>query len=404
MPEPASSAWLPFRQRAPFAGLFVAASLGVLASDQQPEWWPAWSVAFLVATLVFWKIRSTWTACLLTLFVFAFWHGNQVATDPGYRRSRQRPFDAEEHTVTLLVLSEPKLDQLRAVQRFVALVSCIDNRPVRFQVSAECSGEPFSYGDRIIAQGKFSVPNHPMNPGELDFGRYLQRQNIYLNFRTHRDLPAIVTAQNTGNPFVALALSIRHRILEALQAGLEDDTEVAQTIQGMILGARAETSPALKKLFRETGTIHLFSASGLQVSLLTGLIWSSLRYSRFSRRSFALAIVSVTIAYSAVAGFHPATVRATVMAVFMAVGVSLERPGAPVISLSGSGLLILLHDTQELFQTGFQLSFAAVFAILTAVRPFGHLLYRPFQVDPFLPLRLLRPWQRVWHSATLRAC
>jgi ComEC/Rec2-related protein len=404
MPEPVSSALLPFRQRAPFAGLFVAAALGVLASDQQPEWWPGWSAAFLLAALVLWKIRSTLLACFLTFLVFGFWHGNQVTTDPGYQRSRQEPFDASEHTVTLLVLSEPKIDQLRAIQRFVALVSCIDNRSVRFQVSAECSGDPFSYGDRIIAQGKFSLPTHPMNPGEFDFGRYLQRQNIYLNFRTHRDVPAMVTAQNGGNPFVAVALSTRHRILDGLQAGLEDDTEVAQTIQGMILGARAETSPALKKLFRETGTIHLFSASGLQVGLLTGLVWSSLRYSRFPRRSFAPAIVAVAIAYCAVTGFYPATVRATVMAALMAAGVSLERPVATVNSLCGSGLLILLHDTQELFQTGFQLSFAAVFAILIAVRPFGHLLYRPFQVDPFLPLRLLRPWQRAWHSATLRAC
>jgi ComEC/Rec2-related protein len=404
MPELPSPPFLPFRQRAPLAGLFVAAAGGVLASDQQPEWWPGWSAAFLIAALIVWKVRSSWSAWLLTFFVFAFWHGNQVTTDPGYQFSHQRPFDASEHTVTLLVVSEPKLDQLRAVQRFVALVSCIDHRSVQFQVSAECSGEPFSYGDRIIAQGKFSVPTRPMNPGEFDFEKYLERQNIYLNFRTLRDVPAMVTAQNAGNPFVAAALSTRHRILEALQAGLEDDAEVAQTIQGMILGARAETSPALKRLFRDTGTIHLFSASGLQVGLLTGLVWSSLRYIRFPRRSFAPAIVCVAIAYCAVTGFYPATVRATVMAGFMAVGVSLERPIATVNSLCGSGLLILIHDTQELFQTGFQLSFAAVLAILSAARPFGHLLYRPFQVDPFLPMRLLRPWQRAWHSAMLRVC
>jgi hypothetical protein len=39
--EMESSTLLPFRQRAPFAGLFIAASLGVLASDQQPSWRPA---------------------------------------------------------------------------------------------------------------------------------------------------------------------------------------------------------------------------------------------------------------------------------------------------------------------------------------------------------------------------
>ena len=404
MSETASSSLLPFRQRAPFAGLFIAAALGVLASDQQPDWWPAWSAAFCCAALVVLKIRSTFPACLLAFFLFAFWHGNQVTTDPGYQRSRQKPFDANEHTVTLLVSSEPKLDQLRSVQRFVALVTCIDNRAARFQVSAECAGEPFSYGDQIIALGKFSIPTPPLNPGEFDFRTYLQRQNIYLSFRTRRDVAAMVTAQNQGNPFIALALAARHQILQALQEGLQDDMEAAQTIQGMILGARAETSPALKKLFRETGTIHLFAASGLQVGLFSGLAWTCMRYIRLPRQSVALAIVPVVIAYCALTGFYPASVRATVMAILMAVGVSLDRPVATVNSLCGSGLLILIHDTQELFQTGFQLSFVAVFAIMTTVRPFGHLLYRPFQVDPFLPKRLLPPWQRTWHQAMLQTC
>jgi competence protein ComEC len=400
----ASSALLPFRQRAPLAGLFIAAGLGVLASDQHPEWWPAWSAAFLCVALVVLRIRATLPACLLMFFAFGFWHGNQIATDPGYQRSRQKPFDANEHTVTLLVLSEPKLDQLRSGQRFMALVSCIDNRPARWRISAECSGEPFSYGDRLLAQGKFYLPTHPMNPGEFDFGDYLQRQNIYLSFRAHREVPAMIIAQKQGNPLVALALAGRLRILESLQVGLQDDLEVAQTMQGMVLGARAETSLALKKLFRDTGTIHLFAASGLQVGLFTGLAWSALRYLRLPRRSLALAVIPVAIAYCALTGFHPATVRATVMAIFIAVGASLERPVATVNSLCGSGLLILGYDTQELFQTGFQLSFVAVFAILTAARPFGHLLYRPFQVDPFLPMRLLAPWQRAWHQAVLHTC
>jgi competence protein ComEC len=399
-----ATALLPFRQRAPLAGLFIAAALGVLASDQQPEWWPAWAAAFLCTGLVVWKIRSTLLACLLMFFAFAFWHGNQVATDPGYLRSRQKPADITEHTVTLLVLSEPKIDQLRSTQRFMALVRCIDNRPARFPISAECSGEPLSYGDRLVAQGKFSVPTHPMNPGEFDFGAYLRRQNIYLTFRTHREVPAMVTAQNQGDPLVAVALAGRQRILESLQVGLQDDMEVAQTMQGMVLGAGAETGPALKKLFRDTGTIHLFAASGLQVGLFTGLAWSSLRYVRLPRRLLALAAVPVAIAYCALTGFHPATVRATVMAIFIAVGASLERPVATVNSLCGSGLFILGHDTQELFQTGFQLSFVAVFAILTTARSFGHLLYRPFQVDPFLPMRLLTPWQRTWHQAMRHIC
>jgi hypothetical protein len=60
-----------------------------------------------------------------------------------------------------------------------------------------------------------------------------------------------------------------------------------------------------------------------------------------------------------------------------------------------------VHDTHALFQTGFQLVRCG-FRYLTAARQFGHLLYRPFQVDPFLPTRLRRPWQRTLHN--IRAC
>ncbi len=405
MSDFASTAWLSFRQRAPFAGLFVAASLGVLASDLQPERWPGWAAGFVGAALIALKFRSTILACFVTFFIFAFWHGNQVATDSGYQRSRERAFAANEHTVTLLVKSEPRNDPIRSTQRFVALVSCIDNRPAHFQVFAESSGEPLSYGDRIISQGKFSLPSMPMNPGEFDFGAYLGRQNIYLNFRNLHNVPAMVIARDQGNPFVAAALAARHRLAEVLQDGLQDDQEVAQTVQGMILGGRADTtSPELKRLFRDTGTIHLFAASGLQVSLFAGLTWNCLRYVRLPRRWVALAIVPVVVGYCAVTGFYPATVRAAVMAILMSVGVSLERPVALINSLCASGLLILTYDTQELFQTGFELSFSAVFAIITAVRPLGHLLFRPFQIDPFLPIQLLTRWQRIRYRATHQFC
>src|SRR5205823_4193990 len=98
MPDSAPVSLLPFRQRAPFAGLFLAAVLGILMSDQQPQWWPYWSAGFLVAALVVLKFHATWPACLLIFFLLAFWHGNKVTTDPGYQRSLQNPFDANEHT------------------------------------------------------------------------------------------------------------------------------------------------------------------------------------------------------------------------------------------------------------------------------------------------------------------
>jgi ComEC/Rec2-related protein len=384
--------------------LLLSAILGILASDAQPGSWILWAVASLLPTVLVCKINSSILAYSLTLLLFASWHGFQVATNPGYQRSLHTISDTSEHTVTLLVRAEPKVDEYLSTQKFVALVTCIDNHPSDFEVAAECSGEPFAYGDELIAQGRFSLPWTSMNPGEFDYRAYLRRKNIYLIFRSHHGLPAEIIAHDKGNPFLAAVLSLRHRLADILQEGLQDDAEVAQTIQGLVLGARSETSSELKKLFEETGTIHLFAASGLQVSLFAGLAWNGIRYVRLSRRWMALGILPVTASYCAITGFYPATVRATVTASLLAIGYSLERPVALINSLCASGVLILLHDTQELFQTGFQLSFAAVLAIITGVRPLGQLLFRPFRTDPFLPLQLLRPSQRFCLKATQRAC
>jgi ComEC/Rec2-related protein len=394
----------PFRQRAPCAGLFISAVGGIIVSDAQPGCWIFWSIATLFPIALICRIRSSFLAYSTVLLLFASWHGYQVETNPGYQRSLQTSSDPSEHTVTLLVQTEPKIDLYRSTQRFITLVTCIDNQPSNFEVSAECAGEPFAYGDELIAQGKFSLPRTSMNPGEFDYRAYLRRKNIYLNFRTLRNVPAEVVAHAKGNPFVAAALTLRHRLSDILQEGLQDDPEVAQTIQGMVLGARSETSSELKKLFQETGTIHLFAASGLQVGLFAGLAWSGIRYVRLPRRWVALGIVPIVLGYCAITGCYPATVRATVTTLLLAFGFSLERPVAMINSLCASGLLILLHDTQELFQTGFQLSFAAVLAILTAVRPLGHLLFQPFRVDPFYPHQLLRPWQRFFVKSAKRAC
>ena len=310
----------PLRQRAPCAGLLLSAILGILASDAQPGSWVLWAVASLLPTVLVCKINSSILVYSLTLLLFASWHGFQVATNPGYQRSLHTISDTSEHTVTLLIREEPKVDEYLSTQKFVALVTCIDNHPSDFEVAAECAGEPFAYGDELIAQGRFSLPWTSMNPGEFDYRAYLRRRNIYLSFRSHHGLPAEIIAHDKGNPFLAAVVSLRHRLADILQEGLQDDAEVAQTIQGLVLGARSETSSELKKLFVETGTIHLFAASGLQVSLFAGLAWSGIRYVRLPRRWMALGILPVTASYCAITGFYPATVRATVTAVLLARG------------------------------------------------------------------------------------
>ena len=53
-----------------------------------------------------------------------------------------------------------------------------------------------------------------------------------------------------------MALNMRHRLANLLQTGLEDDPEVAETVQGMVLGARAETFYGLSGFGDLVATCH----------------------------------------------------------------------------------------------------------------------------------------------------
>ncbi len=311
-------------------------------------------------------------------------------------------FSKNEHDITLIIRSEPAPDLYHGTQKFLAQVTCIDGKSTSFLAETECGGQDLRYGDQLLTEGKFFGFKRILNPGEFDFGDYERHQNVFLSYRaTHGSQ---IVSRNQGNRLVAAALAFRHRVGAVLETGLQDETEVAQTISGMILGARAETSTDLKRLFQETGTIHLFAASGLQVALFTGICMKVVRRIGIARKWWSAALIPVVIGYAAVTGFHPATVRACIMAIVFSVGISLERAASAINSLMVTGLVILLHDTQQLFQIGFQLSFSAVFAIIVAVRPLAHWLRRPFAIDPFLPRQLWTRLQSVRNASVNHVC
>ncbi|HEY4612286.1 MAG TPA: DNA internalization-related competence protein ComEC/Rec2, partial [Bacteroidota bacterium] len=84
-------------------------------------------------------------------------------------------------------------------------------------------------------------------------------------------------------------------------------------------------------------------------------------------------------------GAPPSVVRATLMAVVLLVGPLLERKIDVYQSLSVAALVLLLWDSNNLFNVGFQLSFIAVLAIVYFYPVFS-------SVIPRLSLRVRRIW------------
>ena len=140
--------------------------------------------------------------------------------------------------------------------------------------------------------------------------------------------------------------------------------EVGALISGMALGLRHETRDDIEEPFQQTGTLHLFAVAGLHVGIIAQLLWILARLCRLPRVAAAAAIIPFLFFYAAITGLHVSSVRAATMAAVLLGGIFFERRVFALNSLAAAAVLILAWDPNQLFTSGFQLSFAVVAAIV----------------------------------------
>ena len=186
-----------------------------------------------------------------------------------------------------------------------------------------------------------------------------------------------------GNPLVSFALEARARLRATLVEGVDDPT-VADLLVAMVLGDVSSLPEDVQEEFRGTGTFHLFSVSGLHVGMIGVLLWYVFKILRVPRRHAAGWIIPLLFFYVLMTGLKAASLRSALMASIVLLGMMTNRRPVLINNLCAAGFLILLVDTNELFNPGFQLSFCVVAAIMLFAGPLSSLLAAPFRPDPFL--------------------
>lgn len=268
------------------------------------------------------------------------------------------------------------------------------------KIAVRVPGLPPVYGDRLRAWGTLREIPPPRNPGAFDYREWQARRGIYqeLEIRNERDVEII--GNGGGNPLLRIAQAARERIHGLLSAGVDRYPVVRGLVLAMTLGETGGLPPAELESFRVTGTLHLFSVSGLHVGMIALLLWLVFRALPLPLPVVVALIIACLFFYSAVTGLKPSSLRAAFMASVVLGGLLLERPAAPVNSLLAAAFLLLLADGNQLFNPGFQLSFFVVFSIFLLGLPVQRWIREQFRPDPFLPRALYRNGDHVrsWFS------
>ena len=156
------------------------------------------------------------------------------------------------------------------------------------------------------------------------------------------------------------------RFRNKLLAAVAPATDPARAlIAGVVCGRSSElrAQPA-GDWFSVTGTAHLIAVSGSHLAIVGFVIEVALQKTRCSR-GLQRALLAITlVAYAAFTGASPSAVRACCMvfATLVANGAGRRRHGLSALFVTMS-IFVLLCPT-VLFEMGFQLSCASVFAIL----------------------------------------
>jgi ComEC/Rec2-related protein len=161
-----------------------------------------------------------------------------------------------------------------------------------------------------------------------------------------------------------------------------------------VLGATSEIPETLQDQFRQTGTFHIFSVSGLHVGMIAVILWQLLRAFAVDRRACVLLIIPALFFYSLITGWKPSSIRAATMTAIFLMGLASSRQSVPLNSLCAAAFLILAQSTNELFNPGFQLSVMVVAAILLLSSPIQRPLRAALLPDPFIPAELWNGFQK----------
>ncbi len=207
--------------------------------------------------------------------------------------------------------------------------------------------------------------------------RALPRYEAAARRRGAHALLAATSAAATGRRRAGLAGAldgVRRRAERALAVGLPG--RLAALARGMVLGEDQSLDDRMREQFRASGLAHLVAASGANVALLAAMVLGiGALLGAPLRARLALALAAV-VAYVPVAGGGPSIQRAGAMAAAALVAALAGRPAARWHALLLAAAVTLAADPRAAGDPGWQMSFAAVLALLTVAPPLRRRLAR----------------------------
>ena len=300
-----------------------------------------------------------WFGLALTVGCGLVWARSAAVAGPRLDRPQVVSFDGKVEAVEALVA--------RALVR-VTLAPGDPSLPPRVRVSIDSDAAPegIESGATVRLRARLAPPPPMAIPGTYDFARDAWFKQIGAVGKALGPVEIV----KPGHP--AMLESVRYRLgghIRHRLPGHESGIAIA-----LVTGDQNSVTQEDADEMRASGLTHLLSVSGLHIAaVVAAAMLLSLKLLALSERlalRFNLVLVSAGVAagagigYTLLTGAQVPTVRSCVAAVLVLLGIALGRDAISIRLVAVGALVVLLFRPEALAGASFQMSFAAVTAIV----------------------------------------
>ncbi len=354
--------WVPV-----FIGIGVSCYFGL---SSEPPLWLAVSVLAAAGALL-WAVRLRPVAVLCAAALFATALGFAAAVSRADRVAApvlERPMSG---TLLAEVISVERTER-GALSAILAPVSFAelarDEVPGRVRLNIRLREATLRPGATVELRARLMPPPEPVLPHGFDFARQAWFEGLGAVGFAYTAPAELEPPSGAAAALTTLRMKIGERIRGAV-GGTSGAVAAA-----LINGERASIPDEVSEDLRAAGIYHVLSISGLHMVLFAGsLFWTvrallalvpglALRYPIKKWAAF-IAILGATF-YLTISGAAIATQRAWIMITLMFVAILLDRPALSMRNVALAAIVILLWRPESLIGASFQMSFAAVVALI----------------------------------------
>lgn len=250
-----------------------------------------------------------------------------------------------------------------------------ENFPFKTVISIPKDVEALDFMHYYKAEVYIHQPEETKNDFQFDYKKYLARQDVY--FQAYLPTDILKTEKNS----ILFEDKIKQKRLDILNQINHSSLSprIQEFLKGIILADRTEMDAETVKDFNQTGLVHLLAISGSHMVIIfwiTLLIFNQILPVKFRKVSIVLSILLIWT-FAIFIDYGSSVMRSCLMITCYYIMGLLQRKSDLLHSLALSAFILLIFDSNQLFDVGFQLSYVAVLGIWWLTNPIKNLFRKP---------------------------